>query len=58
MAFPEESDIWRQDRIADLKAKLRAREGKVPYRDNVPVLKAEIARLEAIHAERQANGLF
>lgn len=56
MAFPEESDIWRQDRIADLKAKLRAREGKTPYRDNIPVLKEEIARLEAIHAERQANG--
>lgn len=35
------------DRIAALKAKLAAREGKPEYRSNVDALKAEIAKLEA-----------
>lgn len=35
-------------RIADLKRKLAAREGKAEFKDNVPAIKAEIARLEAI----------
>lgn len=37
-----------QDRIDELKRKLRARQGKREYRDNVPALEAEIARLEAL----------
>ena len=35
-------------RIADLKRKLAAREGKAEYKENIPAIKAEIARLEAI----------
>ena len=34
-------------RIADLRGKLAAREGKPEYKENVDALKAEIARLEA-----------
>lgn len=36
------------DRLADLKRKLAAREGNPAYRDNVPAIRAEIARLEAL----------
>lgn len=39
-------------RIADLKRKLAAREGKPEFRENVPAIKAEIARLEAVSASR------
>jgi len=35
------------DRIAELKRKLRAREGNPAYRENVQAIRAEIARLEA-----------
>jgi hypothetical protein len=35
-----------EDRIADLKRKLAAREGQPGYTENVMALKAEIARLE------------
>lgn len=35
-------------RLADLRAKLKARAGNAAYRDNVTALKAEIARLEAL----------
>lgn len=34
------------ERIAELKRKLKAREGKSEYADNVKDIKAEIARLE------------
>jgi hypothetical protein len=34
-------------KLEELKQKLKAREGKSAFRDNVPLLKAEIARLEA-----------
>ena len=34
------------ERIADLKRKLKAREGKSEYADNVRAIKAEIERLE------------
>lgn len=34
-------------RVDDLKAKLKAREGKPGHRENVRALKREIARLEA-----------
>lgn len=36
------------NRIADLKRKLKAREGKGEFNENVPAIKAEIARLEAL----------
>jgi len=42
------------NRIADLKRKLAAREGKAEFKDNVPAIKAEIARLEAATASRKA----
>ena len=35
------------DRLKQLKAMLRAREGKSGYKANVEAIKAEIARLEA-----------
>lgn len=35
------------DRLAELKRKLAARRGRPEYRESVPVLEAEIARLEA-----------
>ena len=34
------------ERLASLRAKLKAREGKAEYKKNVEDLKAEIARLE------------
>ena len=34
------------ERIAELKRKLKAREGKSEYSDNVRAIKAEIERLE------------
>jgi hypothetical protein len=39
-------------RIDDLRAKLKGREGKPEYRENVKAIRAEIARLEA----EQTNG--
>lgn len=36
-------------RLAELKAKLKAREGNPIFRTNVADLKAEIARLEALN---------
>lgn len=39
-----------EERLADLKRKLRARQGKREYRDSVPLIEAEIARLEALLA--------
>lgn len=41
-------------RIAALKAKLRAREGKAEYKENCEALKREIARLENVSASKQA----
>jgi hypothetical protein len=38
----------RQQRIDDLKAKLSAREGKKPYKENCVALREEIARLGAM----------
>lgn len=35
-------------RIADLKRKLEARRGKPEFKENVPALEAEIARLEGL----------
>lgn len=43
----EASRQYAEDRLASLKAKLRARKGLPAYRDNCPALEAEIARLEA-----------
>lgn len=37
-------------RLAELKRKLASREGQKEYRDNVPALRAEIARLEGLQA--------
>ena len=34
------------DRLADLRRKLAAREGKSEYKDNVKAIRAEIERLE------------
>lgn len=45
-------------RIATLKAKLRARDGRAEYKENVPALKAEIARLEALSLNRDALEQF
>ena len=39
-------DRTTQIRLSELKAKLASRKGKIAYRDNVPYLEAEIARLE------------
>lgn len=36
-----------QERIADLKAKLAAREGHSEFKENVKAIRDEIARLEA-----------
>lgn len=41
-------------RIAGLKAKLKAREGKKEYKENCDAIRAEIARLEQITLERAA----
>lgn len=35
-------------RIANLKAKLAAREGKIEYHENCAAIRSEIARLEAM----------
>ena len=46
-------------RLKILEAKLKAREGKSAYRDNVPLLKAEIERLQGTKAmilEARENG--
>ena len=37
----------RNARIADLEAKLKVRKGKAPYRDNVPLIEAELVRLKS-----------
>ncbi len=34
-------------RLADLRKKLKARQGKSLYRESVPLIEAEIARVEA-----------
>ena len=39
-----------ENRLTQLKAKLRAREGKPEFRENVPAIKAEISRLEALQS--------
>lgn len=44
-----------EKRIADLKRKLAARKGKVPYHDNVPALEAEIAKLEDVLKKAKAG---
>lgn len=41
-----------EDRVAELKRKLAAREGQPGYSENVIALKAEIARLEGHEAEK------
>jgi len=41
-------------RIADLKRKLAAREGKSEFKENVPALKAEIVRLEELSQKAEA----
>lgn len=42
------------NRIASLKAKLKARTGKPEYKENCEVIKAEIARLENVSVNRDA----
>jgi hypothetical protein len=39
--------MTREEEIEALKAKLKARQGKAGYEENVKALEAEIARLEA-----------
>lgn len=39
--------MTRDEELADLKAKLRAREGKSGFKSNVDAIKARIAKLEA-----------
>jgi hypothetical protein len=39
------------DRLTDLRAKLRAREGRTEYRENVKAIRAEIERLEREQAD-------
>lgn len=34
-------------RISALEAKLKARKGKIAYRDNVPLIEAELVRLKS-----------
>jgi len=41
------TDEQKEARIAALKAKIKAREGIVGYKDNVIKMKAELAELEA-----------
>lgn len=45
-----------EDRIAALKEKLAAREGRPGFTDNVEALKAEIAKLEAEDAQEESKG--
>lgn len=45
-------------RIASLKAKLAAREGKSEYKKNSDAIRAEIARLEAVTANKSALAEF
>lgn len=45
-------------RIASLKAKLKAREGKAEYKENCKALRAEIARLESVSMNREALEQF
>lgn len=40
-------DDFKVIRLAELKRKLKARQGRKEFRENVEALKAEIARLEA-----------
>lgn len=47
-----------EKRLTELRAKLKARDGKKPYRENVPAIKTEIARLETMletHKQRAAE---
>ena len=37
-----------ENEIAKLKAKIRARKGKPAYRDNVPMLEAQLERYEGV----------
>jgi hypothetical protein len=41
-------------RIATLKAKLAARDGKAEYKENCKAIRAEIERLETVTASRDA----
>lgn len=45
-------------RITELKAKLKAREGKSEYKKNCEAIRAEIARLEAVTANKSALAEF
>jgi hypothetical protein len=45
-------------RIASLKAKLKAREGKSEFRENVVALRAEIERLESVSQNRASLAEF
>ena len=40
-------------RIASLKTKLKARDGKAEYKENCKALRAEIERLERVSANRE-----
>ena len=42
-------------RLGDLKRKLKARQGRKEFRENVAALETEIARLEAGIAEHEAR---
>lgn len=46
------------NRIASLKAKLKARTGKAEYKENCEAIKAEIARLENVSVNRDALDEF
>lgn len=45
-------------RIANLKAKLKARDGKKEFAKNCEDIRAEIARLEAVSANKEALAEF
>lgn len=44
-----------EKRLRELRSKLKARDGKREYRENVPALKAEIAKLEEILANTKGS---
>jgi hypothetical protein len=44
------------NRLVALRQKLKAREGRAEYKENVEAIKAEIAKLEAVAARRAGEG--
>lgn len=44
-----------EDRLSALRKKLASRKGKIPYRDNTPLIEKEIERLEQILEARNSE---